>query len=87
VETIAAQCEVGSALISLNVDVPQYKGERPQDYRRANDEARDRIELGRRLMSFSPMSHNCFPLILKFRGKGWRFHDISVPKERDAVMI
>jgi hypothetical protein len=47
--------------VRLNVDVPQDKGERPQGNRRANNEARDRVELGRRLMSFPPMSHSFFP--------------------------
>jgi len=82
VETIAAPCEVGSAPVSLNVDVPRYEHERPEEYRRANYQARDRVELGSRLMGSSPMSHDAFPLISKRQGEGLRFHDDSVPKSR-----
>jgi hypothetical protein len=53
-ETIAAR--------GLNVDVSRYERERPQEYRRANYQARDRVELRRCLMGFSPMSHGCLAL-------------------------
>jgi hypothetical protein len=82
VETIAAPCEVGSAPVGLNVDVPRYEHERPEEYRHANYQARDRVELDGRLMSFSPMSHGAFPLMSKRQGEGLRFHDDSVPKSR-----
>jgi hypothetical protein len=79
VETIAAPREDGSAPVSLNVDVPRYEHERPEEYHQARDRAGRPID---ELFANEPWMHSRG--YLSVRAKAYGFMTILCPNREFA---